>query len=222
MAGAKTGKTTGQLPTPGKARRVRMDRAAREEQLIEAAFTQFAEKGLNATRLEDVAKQAGVAKGLVNFYFSSKEELFLTVVHRLVPPLIAELSEVTHSGRSATDILREAITVIYERVVAEPKTHSIFRLLVAEGQRFPELTAFYYNEVVVPAEEVIQKVVRLGTEQGEFDIDIDDQLHRLILGPAIMAIFWQVLFHDQKNIDINRLKDAHLAFILRGLRPVPN
>ena len=61
---------------------------ARPAELTRAALELFVERGYAATRLEDVAKRAGVSKGTLYLYFDSKEELFKAVVREgLVPAL---------------------------------------------------------------------------------------------------------------------------------------
>ncbi|OYV74472.1 MAG: hypothetical protein B7Z72_00065, partial [Gemmatimonadetes bacterium 21-71-4] len=52
----------------------------RPRQILDAAFATFAEHGLAAARLDDIAKRAGVSKGTIYLYFQSKEELFRAVV----------------------------------------------------------------------------------------------------------------------------------------------
>jgi TetR/AcrR family transcriptional regulator len=58
-----------------------MSEAERRAQILRAARSVFIQKGFLAARVEDVAKRAGLSKGAVYFYFSSKRELFLTLVH---------------------------------------------------------------------------------------------------------------------------------------------
>jgi len=61
-----------------------VDKKERALQLAKAATKVFARKGFAATRMEDVAKQAGVSKGLLYEYYRSKEDLFFEVCDRLV------------------------------------------------------------------------------------------------------------------------------------------
>src|SRR6478672_8571642 len=56
----------------------------RPRQILDAAFAVFAERGLAAARLDDIAKRAGLSKGTIYLYFPNKEELFREVVHSTV------------------------------------------------------------------------------------------------------------------------------------------
>src|SRR6478752_5108877 len=60
----------------------------RPKQILDAALAVFAERGLAAARLEDIAKLAGVSKGTIYLYFANKEELFRGVVRSTVIELI--------------------------------------------------------------------------------------------------------------------------------------
>jgi len=58
-----------------------VDRDAMQAQIIEAAFRCFADQGFHATKMTDVAREAGLAKGTLYLYFSSKDALAVEMVH---------------------------------------------------------------------------------------------------------------------------------------------
>lgn len=200
-----------------------MVRAQREDELLAAAGDLFAAQGYSATRLEDVAQRAGVAKGLVTFYFKSKEGLFRAVVRRLIPPLLAELEGVVAEaeGTSAADLLRAAMAMVFQRMPGDARARAILRLLVAEGRHFPELTAFYYDEVVARSGEVLAHIIDKGIARGEFVFAARDQAPRLLLGPPVMAVFWSILFEDKQKLDLDAMLDAHVDLVLHGLLREP-
>src|SRR5689334_24117250 len=65
--------------------------AARREAILAAALEEFSASGFAATRLDDVAKRAGVAKGTIYLYFRDKESLFQELVRAMLTPLVAKL-----------------------------------------------------------------------------------------------------------------------------------
>src|SRR5450755_4741292 len=70
----------------------RAERAAeRREAIIEAALDEFIARGFTATRLDDVAKRAGVAKGTIYLHFKDKEALFEELIRTALVPLIGRL-----------------------------------------------------------------------------------------------------------------------------------
>ncbi|HEY0994608.1 MAG TPA: helix-turn-helix domain-containing protein, partial [Gemmatimonadaceae bacterium] len=82
----------------------------RPGQIIDAALEVFGERGLAATRLEDVAKSAGVSKGTIYLYFQNKEDLFREMVRQNVVAQIARGEAVlAASSGNAVDTLRAVL-----------------------------------------------------------------------------------------------------------------
>lgn len=202
---------------PGRTRR-RRDRELRENEILRAAFEEFAARGYAATRLEDVARRAGVAKGLPNFYFESKVGLFKAVLRRLVLPDWAALEAQLGNSETATPVLlRGLMTTVYQRFVSDPQVHQLIRLLIAEGPKFPELTEFYHAEVIERAVALLSKLLSRGVARGEIRPGAILEYPQAIVAPALMAILWQLLFAERHPLDLARFFDAHLDLVLNGL-----
>src|SRR4051812_31624363 len=78
----------------------------RPRQIIEAALAVFGERGLAASRLEDIAKRAGLSKGTIYLYFPNKEELFREVVRTTVVSKLEEREQTLLAAHgSATEVL---------------------------------------------------------------------------------------------------------------------
>src|SRR5512133_1880363 len=90
--------------TPPKPASNRAERAAeRRGAIIEAAMDEFIARGFAATRLDDVAKRAGVAKGTIYLHFKDKEALFEELIRTALVPLIGRLAAPPPSGGSVRD-----------------------------------------------------------------------------------------------------------------------
>src|SRR5213082_2828701 len=88
-------------PRPGKAAPNRAERAAeRRAAIIEAALDEFVARGFTATRLDDIAKRAGVAKGTIYLHFKDKEALFQELIRTALVPLIGRLAAPPPAGGS--------------------------------------------------------------------------------------------------------------------------
>jgi AcrR family transcriptional regulator len=196
----------------------RRDRERRENEILRAAFEEFAARGYAATRLEDVARRAGVAKGLPNFYFESKVGLFKAVLRRLVLPDWGALeAQLDNTEATAPVLLRGLLTTVYQRFVSDPQVRQLIRLLIAEGPKFPELTEFYHAEVIEHAVALLGKALTRGVERGEIRPGLFRAYPQVIVAPALMAILWQLLFADRHPLDLARFFDAHLDLVLNGL-----
>jgi len=202
------------------ASRRRRDREIRESEILDAAFEEFAARGFAATRLEDVARRAGVAKGLPSFYFESKEALFKAVLRRLVLPdwdvLDAQFEE---ASRPTSVLLRGLIEFVYNHLVENPQAHQLLRLLIAEGPRFPELTEFYHAELIERALALLGRLLARGVERGDIRPGPILDCPQAIMAPALLAVLWQLLFAERRPLDLARFFEAHLDLVMNGVSP---
>jgi TetR/AcrR family transcriptional regulator len=164
---------------------------ARPGELLAAALDLFVEKGYAATRVEEVAQRAGVSKGTLFLYFSSKEELFKAVVRENISGRFAEWGEElkTFEGTSE-ELLRYCLTSWWERVGAT-KASGIPKLMMSEGANFPELAQFFQQEVVQPGNALIQRILQRGVERGELrPVDPTYGIYS-VLAPMIFLNLWK-------------------------------
>ncbi|MGD8796421.1 MAG: helix-turn-helix domain-containing protein, partial [Thiohalophilus sp.] len=96
-------------------------KAERPGEIVAAALELFVEHGFAATRLEDVARRAGVSKGTVYLYFDSKEALFEAVVREVVIPQVerSEMLARQHQGTQA-DLLKQLVWNWWQSVSSSP------------------------------------------------------------------------------------------------------
>src|SRR4051812_12881552 len=140
----------------------------RPRQILDAALEVFGERGLALARLEDIAKQAGVSKGTIYLYFPNKEELFREMVRDIVVGQIeAAERAVRESTMSATETLIEFMRGYWSRVRG-PQFGPLFRLVNAEIHKFPDLAAFYAEEVGARNQTLIAGLLQRGIDNGEF------------------------------------------------------
>jgi AcrR family transcriptional regulator len=141
---------------------------ARPEEILDAAQTVFGECGFARTKLDDVARLAGVSKGTVYLYFDSKESLFREMVRAKVVAAVAECEELVRNYQgSCRELLVELITRLYYGLRNE-RMARIARLVQAELERFPELAQFYFDEVILRARRLVADVLERGVTTREF------------------------------------------------------
>src|SRR6059036_4112917 len=128
--------------------RWRRRKDARPEEIISAALEVFADRGFAATKLEDVARRAGVTKGTIYLYFANKEALFKALIRETIVQVIAQGEALAQSFTGSARELLERLVREYWRLVGETSLAGIPKLMMAEAATFPELTRFYYDEVV--------------------------------------------------------------------------
>jgi len=164
---------------------------ARPGELLDAALDLFVEKGFSATRVEEVAARAGVSKGTLFLYFQSKEDLFKAVVRENIANKFPAWQEefITFEGTSS-DMLRYALVSWWERI-GKTRASGITKLVMSEAQNFPEIAAFYQEEVIKPGNAMIYSILERGVQSGEFrDIDQEQAVH-IIVAPMIFLMMWK-------------------------------
>jgi AcrR family transcriptional regulator len=119
----------------------------RREAILSAALEEFTASGFAATRLEDVARRAGIAKGTIYLYFRDKERLFQELVRTMLSPLVGNIETAQISDMSARAIA-ETIADLLVREIFGTRRKDVIRLIITEGGRFPKLAEFYYHEVI--------------------------------------------------------------------------
>ena len=93
--------------------------AERRAAIVEAALEEFIARGFTATRLDDVAKRAGVAKGTIYLHFKDKEALFEELIRTAIVPLIGRLTAPPPPGGSVRDAI-EGFAKTFVQEVATP------------------------------------------------------------------------------------------------------
>src|SRR3989440_8789874 len=139
---------------------------ARPAEIVAAALEVFVERGFEATKLADVARRAGVTKGTVYLYFKSKEALFKAVVRETIVPVIAQGEALAQSFTGTARELVERLVREYWRLVGETELAGIPKLMMAEAATFPQLTRFYYEEVVTRGHRPMAGVIERGIKSG--------------------------------------------------------
>jgi AcrR family transcriptional regulator len=194
---------------------------ARPQELLASAIELFVERGFAATRLEDVARRAGVSKGTLYLYYANKEDLFKAVVRQSIVPMIgdAETSVAEFDGHSA-ELLRHVILSWWRRIGAT-KASGISKLILAEADNFPELARFYQQEVMSRGISMMSNMLERGIRRGEFrDIDVA-QTAQVLIAPLIMLSTWKHTIAPCERCDLQpeAFLEAFLGITLHGLVP---
>jgi len=186
--------------------------AERRSSIIDAALDEFTARGFAATRLDDVAKRAGVAKGTIYLHFADKEALFQELLRSAMLPLIEKLNVPPVLGTSARAML-ENFAEVFVREVTETRRADLLRLMIAEGARFPSLAEFHYREIVERGVAAMRMLIAYGIQRGEIRNPALLQFPQLIMAPAMLTVIWQGLFSRYSPLDSLGLLRTHIDII---------
>jgi AcrR family transcriptional regulator len=109
--------------------RVRMSGTARREQLLDVGRVLFAEKGFEATSIEEIASRAGVSKPVVYEHFGGKEGLYAVVVDREMSVLLERVTSALTGGH-ARELVEQAALALLTYIENEADG---FRVLTRDG-----------------------------------------------------------------------------------------
>ncbi|MEX0591116.1 MAG: TetR/AcrR family transcriptional regulator [Xanthobacteraceae bacterium] len=194
--------------------------AARREAILAAALDEFAARGFAATRLDDVATRANVAKGTIYLHFRDKETLFQELIRSALSPFIATIEAAPAADMPFRAVLELLVRGFVQEVYGT-KRKNIVRLVLAEGRRFPKVAEFYYREVVGRAMAAMRKLVQRGVARGELRDDSLARFPQLIVAPALVAIVWEGLFDRFEKLDPEEMMRAHFNLLFAGLERKP-
>lgn len=206
--------------TDGSAKRERR-KEARPGELLAAALDLFVEKGFAATRSEEVAQRAGVSKGTLFLYFPTKEDLFKAVVRANIGQTISDgAAELNKFEGSTAQMIPYMLGMWWERF-GDTKASGLSKLMMSEATNFPDLAAFYYQEVIEPNHNLVRAMVQRGIDRGEFrPVDVDNAVFNIIT-PMIYLINWKhsmgCCISAEQQIDPEKYLAAHADMVVHAL-----
>jgi len=185
--------------------------AARREAILAAALDEFSARGFAATRLDDVAQRAGVAKGTIYLYFRDKESLFQELIRTMLTPLVGTI-EALGKADLPISALAEHFADLFVREVYETRRKDVIRLMIAEGGRFPNLAEFYYREVLSRIIAAVRALIARAAARGEAPAGLVD-FPQILAAPGLVAIVWSGLFERFEPLDVRAMMKTHLALL---------
>jgi AcrR family transcriptional regulator len=211
-------------PVPKKNPEPRWERRSAERplEIITAAVRLFSQKGFAATRLDEVAKNAGLSKATLYLYFNSKEHLFEAVIKEFVSPKIDKIEAISDTFDGANSkILYQFFEVL--RTFLSGHQAALLKIVVTEANNFPILFELWSNLSLLRMNKLLTHVIERGIEQGEFKkVNVQSQI-ALVMAPLFMLAMWQecvephfsAIRFDKEQI-IKSHRDAVIASLLNS------
>ncbi|MET0726813.1 MAG: helix-turn-helix domain-containing protein [Acidimicrobiales bacterium] len=130
--------------------------ASTRERILDAALDLFAEEGFSGTTITAVERKVGLTAGTGSFYrhFRSKEELLRAAVEREVARCRAEIAEARAAARVVEDPLEQRVIGLEQALSYIRRFDRLFRLMLTEGDRVPELQDAITTALGAPGEEL--------------------------------------------------------------------
>ncbi|MGK9055435.1 TetR/AcrR family transcriptional regulator [Neorhizobium sp. CSC1952] len=191
-------------------KREKRDPQQRRAEILAAAFACFAERGFAATRMEDVAARAGIAKGTVYLHFPDKERLFTELVSGIATPILGEIDGLVRNEAVPARFAISMFYTLFRREVLETERRHLLRLILAEGPMFPAVTEFYHREIISRGLGVLRILMKRAADRGELRNPALAEMPQIVVSPALMTIIWTTLFERYEHLDTQKLFETFL------------
>lgn len=197
-------------------------KARRPQEILDAAFEEFAANGYAATRVEDIAARLGVTKGTVYLYFPTKEALFEALSEHMSTPFADIVNAVDSFEGSYADRLRSLVLFAVEKIANDRKPRELLRLGLAESVRFSGIVDRHHDEFIAPMLKATEAIIAQGAASGEFRDNLPSNAGEVVTSAVLHVAILRLMFEDRKSFDGAAFIETHLHLVLSGLLKHPS
>ena len=186
-------------------------RRDKRQLILDAAVRVFAKTGYHGARVSDIAREAGIAYGLVYHYFRNKEEILGTIFEERWGGFLGAVEDVAGSATST----REKLTSIATLILGGYRVRSDWvKVLVLEIQRSSRFSEPGQIRAVGRLFQTVERILREGQEKAELRDDFDpDVASQLFIGGLEIAVTARVL--DVTRVGEGESEDEYCARVAR-------
>jgi AcrR family transcriptional regulator len=195
-----------------------MDRVAgqansRRDELLELASAMFAERGLRATTVRDIADGAGILSGSLYHHFSSKEEMVDELLRSFQDWLFTRYSEIMDTETNALQRLKGLFMASFEAI---EHRHAQVVIYQDEAQRLSSQPRFSYIEDKNRQQRKMWvELLNQGVDDGYFRPDLDvDLVYRFIRDTTWVSVRW---YQPGGPLTAEQVGQQYLAIVLGGI-----
>jgi TetR/AcrR family acrAB operon transcriptional repressor len=194
--------------------RPKKNKEINKEILLEAALEEFSEKGYHKTKLEDIAKRAGVSRGAIYWHFKDKNDFYTSLVKSNFIGVEEKLGQILESDLSNKEKLENCYINYFKFLVSDPR---LKKLRILENRKAETWTNIdlkeHYDNKLDYWVNLISKVIQSGIEKKEFNPAIESKSTALSFLFYIIGAEEIWLFHkDSFNVEV-QLKNSIDIFI---------
>ena len=185
----------------------------RRDELLELAATMFAERGLRATTVRDIADSAGILSGSLYHHFSSKEEMVDEVLRDFPDWLFARYQQIVDTEPNPLERLKGLFMASFEAI---EHRHAQVVIYQDEAKRLSAQERFAYVEQRNQEQRKMWlDLLNQGVEEGYFRPDIDvDLVYRFIRDTTWVSVRW---YQPGGPLTAEEVGRQYLAIVLGGI-----
>jgi AcrR family transcriptional regulator len=185
----------------------------RRDELLELAATMFADRGLRATTVRDIADSAGILSGSLYHHFSSKEEMIDELLRGFLDWLFARYHEIVETESSPLERLKGLFMASFEAIATR---HAQVVIYQDEAKRLSSQPRFaYVEERNQEQRKMWVEVLNQGIAEGYFRPDIDvDLIYRFIRDTTWVSVRW---YQPGGPLSAEEVGRQYLSIVLGGI-----
>jgi AcrR family transcriptional regulator len=170
------------------------------QRIVDAMRTSVAARGIAGSTFEHVSREAGVSRGLLHYYFGTKERLLVEVVRRDSELRIARLDEPLAGAASVDDVLEVLVASLQDVIDNEPGYFVLLFELFTAGRRNPEIQR-EVGELFSRSREHVADILRAKESEGVLSLRFDVESTVAYLFGIADGIALQVLSDPDTDFD---------------------
>ena len=189
----------------------------RRAELLTIAARLFAERGVRATTVRDIADAAGILSGSLYHHFDSKESMVDEILQNFLGSLFTQYSEIVERGRPPLDTLRQIIEASFRAIHEQRDAVAIYQ---AEARRLAEQPTFAYIRTRLGEfRRLWFGVLEAGIADGSFRSDLDVELaYRFLRDTVWVGVGW---YRPEGSLTIEAISAQYISIVVDGMAPRP-
>ena len=187
---------------------------ALRDAILNAAMRSFMDRGFEASSMDGIARDAGVARMTLYRHFASKEEMFQHVTRRAQLKVCTRIEQAIDLSRPFKDVLRDIIGALYDSYT-HPDYVATFRMVAAESRRFPKLGRAMFNDMKLFSQPLIRYLGQLQ-KQGVIAISTPLEAAIQVSGMASGAGRYQLVSPSRHPVSRKHWVDSLTELFVRA------
>lgn len=182
--------------------------------LLKAAVKVFAKKGFYNTRVEEIAKVAGVATGTTYLYFENKDDILISIFEEEMEPILARLREGIESKGSAREKME---AFVHNHLKMVEVNEDMAQLLMVELRSSSKFLHGYKGTKFKEYLAIVEEIFVEGQMNGEFKAELNPVLVKQIIFGAVDQIALNWTLSKSRKIPLTQSAREVTSVVLQGI-----
>ena len=192
-----------------------VDKAAKREEILQAALKVFARQGYNYTKMIDIAREADIGKGTIYEYFRSKEEILLAAYDNYMQVSNEGIARILASPITPLEKIREIILQTIRIYASDPEIMRVFFDFWIESTHNENITEMDFRKLYADYRVLARNLLEEAKQAGQVRKDIGENVPSILVA-VVEGTFLQWII-DPEAFDILKMAEDIVDTLFRGL-----